>query len=552
MRVVATLLTVGVLLGGALQAAAQTGPRPVTGPPPSNRNTVTGGSSTNTNANSNSQFLSGSNTGVNNGSLEIYAGSEPYQGLYIGGGTTLPQLPGIISPPSNFSQPYRPDAFVNTPPFLPTEMTLDEAKQCRDAKGSWYGGSRDGEAPSIKLFYTIKPETPPSVALTMSNYVGTAMAQTADGPFLAALCEAAYRALRKGATVGLVEFNVRPKNTMFGLGFGSSGGATGLPAAGAHPYAIAATLGFGTGWSNQRVEGEVVLQLTALRGAPLASTESGASSAPAASAVTPPPAEDAVAPGPGAMVNEHDPSAAPRVVIAAPRVGAAQAAAQVAPTRPAQPAGPSPEPSREAGPAAPTSAAAAPTPTETAPVVAAPPVTAPPVTAPPVAAPAVAPPAITEPVLVAQAAPAPAPATTAPAVAAPAPSPAPTDPPPKNVAYHPAKRLARVRAGQSKDQVFGHFSSMFDKQGQKIVEIQGMRLRASGRSATGAGLEVGEVRLADEAGETLYWFLFSDGRLLAWGRPEQWGATATKYGVELPYHPSPLHVEAKVDLAPGR
>jgi hypothetical protein len=109
-----------------------------------------------------------------------------------------------------------------------------------------------------------------------------------------------------------------------------------------------------------------------------------------------------------------------------------------------------------------------------------------------------------------------------------------------------------VRAGQSKDQVFGHFSSMFDKQGQKIVEIQGMRLRASGRSATGAGLEVGEVRLADEAGETLYWFLFSDGRLLAWGRPEQWGATASKYGVELPYRPSPLHVEAKVDLAPGR
>jgi hypothetical protein len=536
MRVVAMLLTVGVMLGAALEVAAQAPPRPVPGPP-SNTNTVTGGSSTNSNANSNSQFLSGSNTGVNNGSLEIYAGSEPYQGLYIGGGTTLPQLPGIISPPSNFSQPYRPDAFVNNPPFLPTEMTLEDAKRCRDAKGSWYGGSRDGEAPSIKLFYTIKPETPPSVALTMANYVGTAMAQTADGPFLAALCEAAYRALRKGATVGLVEFNVRPKNTMFGLGFGSSGGATGLPAAGAHPYAIAATLGFGTGWSNQRVEGEVVLQLTALRGAPLASTESGASSSPAASGVTPPPAEDAVTPGP--VVNEHDPSAAPRVVIAAPRVAGAQAAAQIAPTRPTPPARPAPEPSREAESAAPTNAAAAPT--GPPPVVATPTVATPPVVAPPV----------TEPVVVAPAAPAPAPAAS-PVVAAPAPSPAPTDPAPANVAYHPVQRLARVRAGQTKDQVFGHFSSMFAKQDQKIVEIQGMRLRASGRSATGAGLEVSEVRLADEAGETLYWFLFSDGRLLAWGRPEQWGATATKYGVELPYRPSPLHVEAKVDLAPGR
>jgi hypothetical protein len=530
MRVVVMLLTVGVMLGATLEVAAQAPPRPAQGPP-SNTNTVTGGSSSNTNANSNSQFLSGSNTGVNNGSLEIYAGSEPYQGLYIGGGTTLPQLPGIISPPSNFSQPYRPDAFVNNPPFLPTEMTLEDAKRCRDAKGSWYGGSRDGEAPSIRLFYAIKPETPPSVALTMSNYVGTAMAQTADGPFLAALCEAAYRALRKGATVGLVEFNVRPKNTMFGLGFGSSGGATGLPAAGAHPYAIAATLGFGTGWSNQRVEGEVVLQLTALRGAPLASTESGASSSPAASAVTPTPTEDAVTPGPGALVNEHDPSAAPRVVIAAPRVAVAQAAAQVAPTRSTPAARPSPEPSREAESAAPTSAAAAPA-----------------VAASTVAAPAVPAPAVTEPVV---AAPAPAPAPKAPVVPAPSPAP-PTDPPAKNVAYHSVQRLARVRAGQSKDQVFGHFSSMFAKQDQKIVEIQGMRLRASGQSATGAGLEVSEVRLADEAGETLYWFLFSDGRLLAWGRPEQWGATASKYGVELPYRPSPLHVEAKVDLAPGR
>src|SRR6185436_11141714 len=167
-----------------------------------NSNTVSSGANRNTNANSNSQFLSGSNTGVNNGSLEIYTGGGPYEGFVTGGSTNLPQLPGILSPPSNFSQPYRPDAFVNTPPFLPTEMTADEAKRCRDAKASWYGGSRDGEAPSIKLFYPGKPEAL-TVALTMANYVGTVMATTADGPFLAALCEAAYRAMRKGATAGV-------------------------------------------------------------------------------------------------------------------------------------------------------------------------------------------------------------------------------------------------------------------------------------------------------------------------------------------------------------
>jgi hypothetical protein len=498
MRVVTMLLAVGVLLGSALGAAAQTGRPPVAGgtnPNTTNANTVTGGSSSNSNANSNSQFLSGSNTGVNNGSLEVYAGADPYQGIVFGGSTNLPQLPGILSAPSNFSQPYRPDAFVNTPPFLPTEMTLEDAKRCRDARASWYGGSRDGEVSAIRLFYAGKPEAP-SVALTMANYVGTAMATTADGPFLAALCEAAYRAIRKGATVGLVEFNIRPKNTMMGLGFGASGGATGLPAAGAHPYAVAGTLGFGTGWSNQRVEGEVVLQLTALRGAPLASTEPGSAS-PAASPVTPP-ADDPAVPGPGASLNEHQPSAAARVLLTASPSTAIRPAA---PTR----SGPEPSPDRRPEPPA-------------------------------------DPPRDGEPALAAT------------AVTMPTPRPAsPAGEPAPGLAFHSARRLARLQAGQSKDQVFGLFSSMIATQDRKIVEIQGMRLRASGQAAGGARIEVGEVSLADEtAGETLYWFLFSNGRLVAWGHPEQWGAAATRYGVDLPYRPSSLRVEAKIDLASGR
>jgi hypothetical protein len=495
MRVVTMLLTVGVVLSSVLGAAAQTAPRPVTGAP-TNTNTVSGGSSSNTNANSNSQFLSGSNTGVNNGSLEVYAGADPYQGIIFGGSTNLPQLPGIPSPPSNFSQPYRPDAFVNTPPFLPTEMTLEDAKRCRDAKASWYGGSRDGEVPAIRLFYAGKPETPP-VALTMANYVGTAMAQTADGPFLAALCEAAYRAIRKGATVGLVEFNIRPKNTMFGLGFGASGGAAGLPAAGAHPYAVAGTLGFGTGWSNQRVEGEVILQLTALRGAPVAATESSSPS-PAAGAVTPSPTDDAPAPGPGASLNESQPSAAPRVLLTEAR-SAAIRPMQLTRPGPELPSDPRPEPPSEPArrgestPAAPASAAPA-TPSEST-----------------------------------------------------------ASPDAPRLAHHSAGRLAGLRTGQSKDEVFGLFGSMFTTQDQAIVEIQGMRLRATGQSAGGARIEIGEVSLADASGrETLYWFLFSDGRLLAWGRPEQWAAAATRYGIDLQYRPGPLRVEAKADLAPGR
>src|SRR5262249_1004389 len=334
MRAVTRLLPVIVILISVGDAMAQPQPR-VTAPGPaatnsttnSNTNSLSTGNNRNSNSNSNSQFLSGNNTGVNNGSLEVYSGADPYQGLYIGGSTNLPQLPGIPSPPSNFSQPYRPDAFVNAPAFLPAEMTLGDAKQCRDAKVTWYGGSRDEDTQTIKLVYAGKPETPP-VPLTMANYVGTAMATTADGPFIAALCEAAYRAMRKGATVGVVEFNIRPKNTMFGLGFGASGGASGLPAAGAHPDALAGTLGFGTGWSNERVEGEVVLQLTALRQSATSSTDSGSQPVGALTPVSPPTPEEKPT-SPGVSSNESVSPASPAMTPQILRVTASHSSAVV-------------------------------------------------------------------------------------------------------------------------------------------------------------------------------------------------------------------------------
>jgi hypothetical protein len=320
MKIVTTVLLAVALLLHSLDATAQPGPR-AEGTRPggssnagANRNTLSTGSSTNTNANSNSQFLSGSNTGVNNGALEIYAGAEPYQGFVIEGSTNLPQLPGIPSPPSNFSQPYKPDAFINTPVFLPAEMTVTEAKECRNAKWSWYGGSRDEEASSIKLLYATKPQSGPG-GVTMANYVGTVMTTTSDGPFIAALCEAAYRAMRKGATIGMVEFSIRPKNTMFGLGFGASGGATGLPAAGAHPYAIAGTLGFGTGWSNQRVEGEVVLQLTALRAMAIGSVMDHTLPVESSTRSTTVPVGEAPTPAPETPVIESTSAAASPVVL---------------------------------------------------------------------------------------------------------------------------------------------------------------------------------------------------------------------------------------------
>ncbi|HKB41037.1 MAG TPA: hypothetical protein VKD72_31710, partial [Gemmataceae bacterium] len=273
MRTILTLLVSAMVVMEAGHASAQVGGR--TGTPRAsssagasssgvNTNTLSTGNNTNTNSNTNSQFYSGGNAGVNNGSLEVYSGADPYQGIVIEGSPSLPQLPGFVPPLSNFSQPYKPDTFVNGPVFLPKEMTLAEAKACRDSSVRWYGASHP-ESVSIKLFYASQKESP-GVPLTMANYVGTAIATSSDRPFITALCEAAYKAMNNGASVAVVDFIIRPKNTMLGIGFGTSGGATGLPAAGTHPYAIAGALGFGTGWSNQKVEGEVMLQLTGLRG----------------------------------------------------------------------------------------------------------------------------------------------------------------------------------------------------------------------------------------------------------------------------------------------
>lgn len=273
MRTILTVLMSTMVAAAAGQASAQA-PAPVA-PPGGTANALSTGNVANTNTNSNSQFFSGGNTGVNNGALEVYAGADPYQGIIIEGSPSLPQLPGFVPPASNFSQPYKPDTFVNGPVFLPREMTLAEAKECRDSKVRWFGRSR-GESDSIRLFYTSQKESP-GVPMTMATYVGTAMANSSDGPFIATLCEAAYKAMKEGATQAVVDFIVRPKNTMQGVGFGTSGGATGLPAAGTHPYAIAGALGFGTGWSNQKVEGEVVLQLTGLRPATTTGARRGGS-----------------------------------------------------------------------------------------------------------------------------------------------------------------------------------------------------------------------------------------------------------------------------------
>jgi hypothetical protein len=239
-----------------------------------------------------------------------YSGSTTFASPSITFGSSritnvnLPGLPGIVGAPGNFSQPYKPDVFINgAGPVRPASMTYEQAKECRGGYGykdSYVGANRE-KAKEIKLVYAAWDKI--DITNDISTYVGISSVEGADKPWLPAVCEAAYHAMEKGANYGVVEFIIRPKNTMKGFGLGTSGGGSVVPnaAAATNPYGLAASLGFGLGWSSQRVEGEVMIQLTGLK-------------VPTVAAVAPPPVTPtATAPAP-------QPVAAPAMTPTAPQV----------------------------------------------------------------------------------------------------------------------------------------------------------------------------------------------------------------------------------------
>lgn len=132
----------------------------------------------------------------------------------------------------------------------------------------------------------------------------------------------------------------------------------------------------------------------------------------------------------------------------------------------------------------------------------------------------------------------------APETAAMPPAPAPTAPPsapPRTgvpaVDYPPRTRLGAVSAGETKERVFDLFATTFEEREGSIVRIEGMRLRARGRSPRHDRVEVADVRLDGSGAATLHWFLFADGRLVAWGEFADWPAAARRHEVEIDYRP---------------
>ena len=273
----------------------------------------------NQNTNQNSLGVS-SSTGVNVGGISItapeggvgaagtgegyvgYSGSVNFASPAITFGSSritnvnLPGTPGLLGAPGNFSQPYKPDVFINgAGPVRPTSMTYEQAKECRGGYGfkDTYVGANREKTKEIKLVYAAWDKI--DITNDISSYVGISSVEGADKPWLPAVCEAAYHAMEKGANYGVVEFIIRPKNTMKGFGFGSSGGGSVVPnaAAAASPYGLAASLGFGLGWSSQRVEGEVMIQLTGLK---IPTVAAVAPQAPTPPAVAKPPQQPVAAP----------------------------------------------------------------------------------------------------------------------------------------------------------------------------------------------------------------------------------------------------------------
>jgi hypothetical protein len=99
----------------------------------------------------------------------------------------------------------------------------------------------------------------------------------------------------------------------------------------------------------------------------------------------------------------------------------------------------------------------------------------------------------------------------------------------------PRERLTTIRPGDLKERVFDLFASTVERQQDALVRVDGMRLRARGRSPDHPQVEVADVEIAENGGAQRYWFLFAEGHLIAWGPPDQWRATAARFQLDIEY-----------------
>ena len=101
--------------------------------------------------------------------------------------------------------------------------------------------------------------------------------------------------------------------------------------------------------------------------------------------------------------------------------------------------------------------------------------------------------------------------------------------------YYLKNNLNNISIGQTKQKIL----SMFPGEAATFGGgAPGMQIRAAQRSSSGKLLEVGEVLLTDGITATVsHWFMFEDGLLVQWGRPEDWKNVAARYDIN--FNPSP-------------
>lgn len=98
--------------------------------------------------------------------------------------------------------------------------------------------------------------------------------------------------------------------------------------------------------------------------------------------------------------------------------------------------------------------------------------------------------------------------------------------------YYFKSNLNQIKIGQTKERILAIFP------GERFATgAPGMEIRAAHPSSNGKLLEVGEVFLTDGVTPTVsHWFMFEDGLLVQWGRPEDWKKATARYDIN--FNPS--------------